>query len=227
VILAALATIPLLILEQNHPPEPWRSIVYIGDWIVWSVFAIELIVMLAVVPSRWQYIREHPIEVAIVLLTLPILSRAIQAGRVFRVLRVMRLLRLGPLIRRAFSLEGLRYATVLSVALLVGGAEAFAAAEKISVGDAVYWALGTMTTVGYGDITPKTVTGKVVACTLMVAGIGFFALITGAFAQRFLAPDVEEIEAGEGDIAEQIRLLREQVMTLEAAIQKRSADPDS
>ncbi len=227
VIVGALATVPLLILEQNAHHEPLRSIAYIGDWVVWSVFALELIVMLAVVPSRWQYIREHPIDIAIVLLTPPVLSRALQSFRVFRVLRLLRLLRLGPLIRRAFSLEGLRYATLLAVVMLVGGAEAFASAENVSLGDGIYWALGTMTTVGYGDITPKTPTGKIIACTLMVVGIGFFALITGAIAQRFLATDVEEIETEEKEILEHIRALGERLATLEASVRRREQPPSS
>ncbi len=227
VILAALATVPLLILEQPKTPEPWRTVVNIGDWVVWSVFAIELVVMLSVAPSRWRYLRDHPVEVLIVVLTPPVISRVVQSLRVLRVLRVLRLLRLGPLIRRAFSLEGLRYATLLAVVILVGGADAFAAAENISLGDGIYWAMGTMTTVGYGDIAPKTPTGKIIACTLMLVGIGFFALITGAIAQRFLATDVEEIETGEEEILEHIRALGERLATLEASVRRREPPPSS
>jgi voltage-gated potassium channel len=85
-----------------------------------------------------------------------------------------------------------------------------------------------MTTVGYGDITPKTPLGKVIACILMVVGIGFFALITGAVAQRFLATEIEdvgeEIEASEAEILEQIDSLGRQLQTLEATVRRRARD---
>jgi hypothetical protein len=59
-------------------------------------------------------------------------------------------------------------------------AAAFASAEpKHSAGDGIYWAITTMTTVGYGDLSPETNTGKVIAVGVMVVGIGFIALLTG------------------------------------------------
>jgi voltage-gated potassium channel len=115
---------------------------------------------------------------------------------------------------------------VVSGVVLLGGAEAYATAENVSLGTGIYWALQTMTTVGYGDVPPKTPLGKVVACVLMVVGIGFFALITGAIAQRFLATEVEaaaeEIEAGEAELLEQINALRGQLQTLEGIVVRRA-----
>jgi voltage-gated potassium channel len=183
--------------------------------------------MLSVVPSRRQYLRDHPLEVAIVLLTPPFLSLAVQSIRIARVLRVLRLLRLGPVVRRMLALEALRYASLLALLALVGGAEAYASAERVSVGDGLYWALSTMTTVGYGDITPKTVEGKVIACVLMLVGIGFFAVITAAIAQRFLASEVEEavgeLTGVETDVLGQIRTLADQLARLEATVRREGA----
>ena len=75
---------------------------------------------------------------------------------------------------------------------------------------------------GYGDIPPKTPLGKVIACILMIVGIGFFALITGAVAQRFLATEIEEVgeemEASEAELLEQIEVLGRQLQTLEASL---------
>ena len=83
---------------------------------------------------------------------------------------------------------------------------------------------------GYGDVPPKTPLGRVIACILMVVGIGFFALITGAIAQRFLATDKEEvgeeieeeIEATEAEILNQIDVLRRRLHTLDATIRQRA-----
>jgi voltage-gated potassium channel len=228
VIVAAIATVPLLILEQHHHTEPLQTILMVCDWIVWTIFAVELAVMLAVAPSRWRYMRAHPLQVGIVVLTVPFWSAALQSLRVLRVLQLIRLARIGPVLQRMFSLDGVRYAAVLSGVVLLGGAEAYAAAEKASLGTGIYWALQTMTTVGYGDVPPTTPAGRVIACILMVFGIGFFALVTGAVAQRFLATEIEEvgeeIEATEEELLEQIGALGRQLQALEATVRRRARD---
>ena len=82
----------------------------------------------------------------------------------------------------------------------VGGGAGFSSVESDacsvekgrSTWDGVWWAVTTMTTVGYGDIAPETNYGRVIAIAVMLVGIGFIALLTGAFAQRFLAGEVRE-----------------------------------
>lgn len=91
---------------------------------------IELVVMLAVVPDKWRWLRSHPLEVVIVLLTPPFLPSSLQALRALRVLRLLRLLRLAQLARRTFSLDGLRYAAILAALTALGGGYADSAAES-------------------------------------------------------------------------------------------------
>jgi voltage-gated potassium channel len=92
----------------------------------------------------------------------------------------------------------------------------------VSLGTGFYWALETMTTVGYGDVTPKTSLGRIIAGTLMLIGIGFFALVTGAIAQRFLSTEIEEaadgVEATEAEILAQISALGSQLQRLESTV---------
>jgi voltage-gated potassium channel len=78
--------------------------------------------------------------------------------------------------------------------------------------DGIWWAVTTMATVGYGDLSPKTVVRRLVAIALMVIGIGLFALLTGSIAQRFLAVGVSELEASEDQHARAESLGREQVL---------------
>ena len=55
-----------------------------------------------------------------------------------------------------------------------------------SLGDGIWWALVTITTVGYGDITPVTTLGRVVASSLMLLGLGLIATITAIVSAKFI-----------------------------------------
>jgi voltage-gated potassium channel len=159
-LIAAVLTIPVTILQLLPPPDPWRTLADVLNWAIWLTFLADVVVMLAVVPSRRRWLRQNPIDVAIVLFTCPVLAAVIQSARVLRLVRLLRFLRLAPLVRALFTAEGVRYAALLTVLTALTGGAAFASVEKISVGDGIYWAITTMTTVGYGDFSPKTAEGK-------------------------------------------------------------------
>ena len=78
---------------------------------------------------------------------------------------------------------------------MLGGGAAFAAVEKISdlsAWDGVWWAITTVTTVGYGDPAVTTDGGRIIAICLMFTGIGFVAVLTAAAAERFVRQRREE-----------------------------------
>ncbi len=62
------------------------------NWGIWLAFVAELVVMLRVVPNKRRWLREHPLEVAIVLVTPPFLPASLEAARIFRLLRLIVLL---------------------------------------------------------------------------------------------------------------------------------------
>lgn len=186
---AALLMIPVIAIEQSDAPEELRAISEVLNWGIWLAFVAELVVMLRVVPNKRRWLREHPLEVAIVLVTPPFLPASLEAARIFRLLRLIVLLRAAFIARRLFSLEGVRDAAVLALLTVLGGGAAFAAVEPnqhLSAWDGVWWAATTVTTVGYGDVSPETDAGRIIAITVMVVGIGFVALLTAAAAERFM-----------------------------------------
>jgi voltage-gated potassium channel len=161
-----------------------------------------------------------------------------QSLRVLRLLRVARLLRLAPIFKLAFSLRGLRYATIFTLLVVLTGAAAFENAQPSKDDfDGIYWAVSTMTTVGYGDELPTTVESKVIAMVLMLVGIGYFAVITGAIAERFIErgqeAQAEAIEAQAPDdlgaqvdrLALRARALAEELEALRLAVANRADEP--
>jgi voltage-gated potassium channel len=222
-LLASVLTIPAIAIEESSLGRPWDTIALVLDWVIWLAFVGEAIAMLAVVENRKRWLREHPLDLAIVVLTPPFLPPALQAARVFRLLRVMRLLKLATLARRTFSTEGVRDAAVLALIAILGGGAAYAAVEKtdptghhtINAWDGVWWAVTTMTTVGYGDQYPQTTGGRLIAIGLMLVGIGFVAILTAAAAQRFMRSG-ERAEAEHSEVLERLDEIARRLERLEA-----------
>ena len=188
-IVAALLAIPLIIVQESDFGGFWTPIAAVLDWLVWGVFAANLVVMLAVVPNRKRWLLDNPLDVLIVVLTPPFLPTTMKIARVLPVVRLVWLLLLAHRMRGLFSLEGLRYAALIVFTVVIGGGVVFVAVEpdqELSMWDGLWWAAETVTTVAYGDIYPTTALGRVVATVVMTTGIGFVALLTGALAQHFL-----------------------------------------
>jgi voltage-gated potassium channel len=155
--------------------------------------------------------------VAIVVLTIPLLGKALAWLRLARLLRLARFVvivaRALQAERRLTSGDSLRVAAILTVtAIVVAGAaeSAVSAGEFPRLWDGVWWAVVTVTTVGYGDLYPKTVQGRLIGMALMFVGIGFLSLLTAAVASRFVKQErgdeheelMETLRQIQADVAE-------------------------
>jgi hypothetical protein len=120
-LIAALLVVPVIVIEESSVEQPWDTIADLTNWGIWLVFAAELFALLYVAPDKRSWLLRHPVEVAIVVFTPPFLPASVQAARVLRLFRVLRLLRLASLVRRLFTVEGLRYRALLAVLTILGG----------------------------------------------------------------------------------------------------------
>ena len=178
--------------------------------------------MLAVVPRRGEWLRRHFLEVAIVVLTPPFVG-AFVSVRLLKLLRLLWLFRLAPVAHRLFTTAGVKSAALLVALTAVAGGAAFAELEKgQTTANGIYWAVTTMTTVGYGKPQPTNPATKILAVFVMFIGIGFVAVLTGAIAQRFLAPELEEeesefavVEQTNREILAELREVKQRLAALE------------
>src|SRR5205823_6319635 len=174
-------------------------------YVIWVLFVVEFIARIVLAKRRVDYAVKHAADVLMV--ALPML-------RPLRLLRFLVLLRM--LNRRATaSLHGRVAVYVVASASLVLLISALAMLEAErrnpqtdinSFGDAVWWAVTTMSTVGYGDLYPTTSDGRYIGAGLMVAGIALLGVVTASLA-AWLIKQVRSVEseaqgATRGDIAE-------------------------
>lgn len=201
VIAAALVTLPLILLESRYN-SPVLSAV---DWAVWAVFAVEFVVLLATAPSRARYLRSSWLSLAIVVLTFPLLPSLLSALRLARlapVVGVLRVARIGLVSAR--GTQALRatvgragFLSVLGftlIVLLISGALMSVLEPETVDGDfwsGVWWATVTASTVGYGDISPTTVPGRIIAVVLMIVGIGLFGTLAASITAYFVGHEEE------------------------------------
>ncbi|GEE03436.1 voltage-gated potassium channel [Gordonia spumicola] len=201
-----------------HPEVDVACSVIVG--LVWALFVVDYGVRLWLSPRRWVFVRSNLFDLTT--LTLPLL----------RPLRLLRLLALLSVLNRASS-RSLRgkavvYAIGGAVSLLVIAALAITDAERglagssiDGIGDGMWWAITTMTTVGYGDTFPVTTTGRCVAVVLMIAGIALLGVVTGIFASWLVGAIDDEVDAAKDETQEAIAVLTAEVRALRAALADR------
>ncbi len=235
-LVAALLVLPVLAIQASDLTGGWQTAADVLDWLIWGAFLVELVVMLWVVPRRWWYLAHRPLDLIIVVFTFPLLPVIFASLRLFRLLRLLRLaplFRSAQLARQVFSLEGVKYAALLTLVTVLVGGVAFADTEGLSTWQGIYWAVTTATTVGYGAPAVTTTTAQVIAVAVMVVSIGFAAVITGALAERFVAgsmgrrmgADAAATAEDNLDILEQIADVQARVARLERSVRARLGPP--
>jgi len=171
---------------------------YFVEWLFTILFTIEYLLRLYCVGKRLRYFRSF-FGLVDLLAILPTYLSAFIPGsqyllviRILRVLRIFRVLKLVLYLNEAKLLLAALHAsrrkitvflfTVLTVVVIMGSLMYLIEGERngfTSIARSIYWAIVTMTTVGYGDISPKTALGQTLASIIMIMGYGIIAVPTG------------------------------------------------
>ena len=194
-VLLALALIPILVIPAlfDVSRETDSALERMG-WVIWAAFVVEYVTLLALAPDRREMVRTHKMD--LVIIALPVL-------RPLRALRVLRagagLVAVYKLTKQLLARRGLGWTLLITMGLILTGGAIVTRLEQdlqesniTSIGDGLWWAVVTCTTVGYGDHFPVTTGGRAVAIVLMTTGIGLLGVLTANIAAWFVEEDRED-----------------------------------
>lgn len=186
--------VPLLTTVHGAPAAAMAGF----DYAVWAAFGLEYAWKLRLAQDKGRFFRHHLLDLAVV--AVPIL-------RPFRLAELLRFIRLGRVVvvlfeglgraKAVLTHRGLHY-VLLSVTLIVFTAAALevvlerhstGATSIHGFGQSIWWAVVTVTTVGYGDKVPVSGAGQIVAVFLMLTGIGLVGVLTATVASFFVKQD--------------------------------------
>jgi voltage-gated potassium channel len=201
-----------------------RTLLDYADWAVCGVFLVDFAVTFAKAPSKTRYMATWGWLDLLSSLPAIDMARWGRAARVFRIIRVLRAMRatriVASLTMRYRARNAVLASAVLLLLVLFSCSIAIMHFEDVDGGnirspsDALWWAMSTVTTVGYGDFYPVTWEGRVLAVILMLTGVGVFSTLAGAMSTVFLTPAVDEEESD-------IRAMRSELADLRRIIEER------
>jgi voltage-gated potassium channel len=183
------------------------------DYFVWAAFVVEYLVKLYLTPARRRFFTHNLVDLAVIVLPM------------LRPLRALRLLNLGRVgvvlanalqrIKKLATHRNVHFVLLAVVAVVFGCAalvlefEQHARGSTIhNYGQALWWAIVTVTTVGYGDTYPVTAAGRGVAVVLMLVGIGLIGVLTATVASYFVGQTADRDRA---ELAERLDRLERMV----------------
>jgi voltage-gated potassium channel len=210
--ICASAVIPALLLDNGNATPRIHELALFTNWFVWIAFCGEFTLRLILATDRKEFMRRAWLDLLIIFISPPFgVPEGLQAVRAVRAVRVLRLLRVvraaGVLSiglrasRRALQHRKFHYVLLTTAGIVLLGATGMYLIEGDqnpsvkSFWDALWWAVTTTTTVGYGDVYPQTEEGRLIAVVLMVVGIGVIGIFTATVASFFINAGENEMVA--------------------------------
>jgi voltage-gated potassium channel len=206
-IVAILGSIAVALFDsvaQVH--AQYGRLFYALEWFFTIAFTLEYVMRILVVDRPWRYMRSF-FGIVDVLAVLPTWISLVAVGsqyllvvRALRILRIFRILKLTRYVGEADLLWStlfrarrkvlIFFSTILTLVLIFGALMYLIEGPEdgfTSIPTSMYWAIVTMTTVGFGDITPKTTLGKMLTSLIILVGYSIIAVPTGIFTAELAA----------------------------------------
>jgi voltage-gated potassium channel len=191
-------------------------------WFTWAVFAVDYLIRLGLARRRWRFVYRNLLDLLVIVLPM------------FRQLRVLRLFTVLSVLNRQVrgDFRGRVGVYVVGATVLVSFAASLAVldaerdhpdASITTFDDAVWWAMTTISTVGYGDRYPVTGQGRFIAVSLMVAGIALLGVVTGTIASWFVET-IREVEESVEEVEQSVEEVEQSVEEIEEAVEQAAQD---
>lgn len=185
---------------------------------MWAVFIVDYLVRLALAPQRGRWFVRHLFDLAVV--ALPVL----------RPLRLVRLIALIGVLHRgagtalrgritAYTAGGVTLLVVVSSLAVLDAERGEPGTPITTFGQAVWWSLVTITTIGYGDLAPVTAVGRCAAVLLMIGGVALAGVVTATLASWIVSLVAEENAEQEAATRAQVDALQQQVAALSERVE--------
>lgn len=178
--------------------DTYRFWLSLAEWVLTIIFTIEYIVRIIVVPKKRAYILSFYGIIDLISIIPSYLSIFLVGSQFLIIIRVLRLLRVFRIMKLVsyttasiFLLQALKssrekilvfFGAVLLIVTIIGTIMYLVEGPVsgfTSIPTSIYWAIVTITTVGYGDISPTTAFGQIIASVLMLTGYAIIAVPTG------------------------------------------------
>jgi len=188
-------------------------------WVIWSLFVLDFLILLILAERRVHWFFTHFLDFLIV---------ALPALRPLRLLRLVTLLKfLNRGAGRALRGRVVTYAAGAAVILVFVAALAELDVERHAIGshihtfgDSLWWACVTIASVGYGDITPVTFEGRLIAVGVMAAGIALVGTVAATFASFFIDRVTITNQIENDETQDALALLAAEVAALRAELKQ-------
>ncbi|MDC0204660.1 ion transporter [Flavobacteriales bacterium] len=239
-IVIIISVIGVILSSDVEIEEKYGNLLYIAEWIFTILFTIEYILRIYSAPNRKKYIFSFMgivdllaiIPTYLMFLFPPI--KYLVDIRIIRLIRIFRILKLTNYIRGAYTMQiALRSSRpkivvfllyIFIVVIIVGTLMYILEGPKNgfnNIAESIYWAIITLTTVGYGNIVPATALGKMLAAFIMILGYAVIAVPTGIVSSEFTKNKKEKIAKEKRDkILERENKILEMIENLDKKIDK-------
>lgn len=193
----AILSIVIVLLDLcnviNITQQPFNII----DMVILIIFTIDYALRFLFSKNRKAFFKDNIFDL-IAIIPFNSLFSAFRAFRIFRILKLTKIAKISRIVRITAFLgilkhrisdilktNGFIYVLYANITLISISSVTMMFVENRSFGDALWWSIVTCTTVGYGDISPSTAIGRVIAIILMIFGIGLIGMLTGAITTYF------------------------------------------
>lgn len=190
----ALVVVAIVIIQLSLTvPVKIDNVLVVIDNMIWFIFLADYSIRLYRAESKKYFVLHNKIDL-ITIIPFNSLFRALRILKIAKLLKVLRLTR-GLLFLSRFTnrmncfikTNNFNYVLSGTVITIFIGAGAISVVENMRFTDAIWWSFVTATTVGYGDISPTTLVGRIIASLLMIVGISFIGMLTGTISTYFMS----------------------------------------